>query len=181
MQYHTFFIGTSKTNPKSEGYYIGRPYDKKFWRTLEETGITDSRIHYENYQRLHEEYGIYLTEILNPENEENIVKGDGDIKPSQVKNGMETLISRIKSHEPNRIGLKNKNAATWFYRYCENKEITGKDHPDHEDDWKNGMSMAISKNGTTMALSITYYRRWRIPSITRKRGIWSSGSSAKAM
>lgn len=66
--------------------------------------------------------------------DEHIVNGDSNIKPSQIEDGMETLISRIKSHEPKRIGLKNKNAATWFHRYCEGKEITTTNDRRHKRD-----------------------------------------------
>lgn len=139
MKHHTFFVGTSKSKTK-DAYYIAPLYRTKFWGTLHEAGITDTKIHPENYRQLGREYGIYLTEIVDPD--QHIVNGDSNIEPHQIENGMETLISRIESYEPNRIGLKNKNAATWFYRYCEGREITTTDDPRHKRDknkWDYGL------------------------------------------
>lgn len=139
MRHHTFFVGTSKSKSK-DAYYIAPLYRTKFWGTLVEVGITDTQILPENYRQLGREYGIYLTEIVDPD--EHIVNGDSNIKPSQIEDGMETLINRIKSHEPKRIGLKNKNAATWFHRYCEQKEITTTNDRRHKRDknrWDYGL------------------------------------------
>jgi hypothetical protein len=139
MRHHTFFVGTSKSKEK-DAYYIAPLYQAKFWGTLKEAGITDTQIEPEDYRQLGKKYGIYLTEIVNPD--EHIVNGDSNITPPQIESGMETLIGRIKSHNPNRIALKNKNAATWFYRYCEGKEVTTTDDPKHKRDknrWEYGL------------------------------------------
>lgn len=86
----------------------------------------------ENYRELGRKYGIYLTEVVDPD--EYIVGQDSDIEPHQVESGLKNLVDRIEAYSPNRIGFKGKNAATWFYRYCEEKEITDSNSPGHKSD-----------------------------------------------
>jgi len=129
MKHHTFIVGTSKSKHK-DAYYIASFYRDRFWGLLKEAGITDTQIHPEDYRQLGKQYGIYLSEIVDPD--EHIINGDSNIEPYQIESGMKTLINRIESDNPNRIGLKNKNAATWFHQYCEGKEVTTTDNPKHQ-------------------------------------------------
>ena len=112
MKHHTFVVGTSKSKDQ-DAYYIY--HNNRFWGTLHEAGITDAQLKPEEYRRLGDEYGIYLTEIVDPD--EYRVASDSDIKPHQVESGLETLTKGIASHNPDRIAFVGKNAATWFYRY----------------------------------------------------------------
>jgi hypothetical protein len=43
-------------------------------------------------------------------------------------------VERIEVHNPNRIGFKGKNAATWFQRFCEGKRITHSSSSGHKTD-----------------------------------------------
>lgn len=86
----------------------------------------------EEYRRLGNEYGIYLTEIVDPD--EYRVAKDKNITPHQVQTGMKTLIQRIEHYRPNRVAFVGKNAATWFYRYNEDKKLTDSQSSEHKND-----------------------------------------------
>jgi len=132
MQHHTFICGTAKSK-EQDAYYIY--HNNRFWGSLHDAGITDSQIEPEEYRQLGKQYGIYLTEVVDPE--EHIVSQDSDIEPHQVRSGMENLVERIHSHDPKRIAFVGKNAATWFYRYCKNKEMTHSQASGHSTDRRN--------------------------------------------
>lgn len=129
MRHHTFVCGSSKSK-QEDAYYIKKA--NWFWGILHSEGITDELISPERYRELGRRYGIYLTEIVNPD--EHIVEQDGDIEGYQVESGMRRLVERIEEHEPKRIGFKGKNAATWFYRYFEDEELTASGESDHNAD-----------------------------------------------
>lgn len=84
------------------------------------------------YRILGQRYGIYLTELVDPD--EHIIKRDKDIKPIDLKDGIEKLLKRIDDEEPKRIGFVGKNAATWFYRYLKGgeKRLTRCTHSEHK-------------------------------------------------
>jgi len=132
MDHHAFLCGASKSK-EADAYYIH--HNNRFWGTLHDAGITDTQIQPENYRRLGEQYGIYLTEIVDPD--EYRVSSDSDIQPHQVESGLNTLMERIGTHRPKRVAFVGKNAATWFYRYNEDKEITDSQDPRHKSDRKN--------------------------------------------
>lgn len=132
MKHHTFVCGSSKSKDE-DAYYIY--HNDRFWGTLDEAGITDSQIAPADYRRLGSEYGIYLTEIVDPD--QYRVAQDSDIEPHHVKEGMKVLIDRIESSDPNRLAFVGKNAATWFYRYIEDKEITHSQASGHKTDRRN--------------------------------------------
>lgn len=129
MSSHTFVCGTSKSK-EADAYYIR--HNDRFWGTLHEAGITDTQLTPENYRHLGDEYGIYLTEIVNPD--EYRIARDSEIEPHHVTSGMGNLIRQIVTQNPNRIGFVGKNAATWFYRFMEDKEITHSQASDHASD-----------------------------------------------
>lgn len=130
MQHHTFVVGTSKSKDVSD-YYTG--VHKRFWRVLEEAGITDRRLQPDEFKLLGKQYGIYLTELLDPD--EYRIGSDSEIEPHQLESGCETLLTRIEKHDPNQIVFVGKNAATWFHRYCEeDKELTKKWISSHKQD-----------------------------------------------
>jgi len=131
MGYHTFICGTSKSKEK-DAYYIHA--EGKFWRSLKESGITENQIEPSNYRILGRKYGIYLAEIVDPDKYR--IQSDSNIKPSHVEDGMEKLVDLIEEFNPVWIGFVGKNAATWFYRFFEDKEITHSQHPRHKDDRK---------------------------------------------
>ncbi|MDY7081478.1 MAG: hypothetical protein SXQ77_03510 [Halobacteria archaeon] len=110
MKHHTFVCGASKSK-EEDAYYIY--HNDRFWGTLHEAGITDTQIEPEDYRRLGKEYGIYLTEVVNPN--KHRVSQDSEIEPDQVVTGINSLIGKIEEHNPNRIAFVGKNAATWFY------------------------------------------------------------------
>lgn len=132
MRHHTFVCGTSKSKER-DAYYIY--HNNRFWGSLHEAGLTDSQIEPEDYRRLGKEYGIYLTEVVDPD--EYRVAKDSEIKPHQVESGMRNLIDKIQTRDPNRIAFVGKNAATWFYRYAENKDITHSQASGHSKDRRN--------------------------------------------
>lgn len=132
MKHHTFICGSSKSKER-DAYYIY--HNKRFWGTLNEAGITDERLSPDEYRRLGRDYGIYLTEIVDPHKYR--VAKDRDIEPDQVKEGLEALIKRIENHDPNRMAFVGKNAATWFYRYINKKEITHSQGLGHKRDRRN--------------------------------------------
>lgn len=149
MKHHTFICGTSKSKEK-DAYYI---YHKdRFWGSIYEAGITNEQIAPEDYRKLGQKYGIYLTEIVDPD--EYRVKSDSDIQPHQVRTGMERLLDQIQAHEPNRIAFVGKNAATWFYRFCENRELTHSQASGHKRDRR---SIGEFKLGWDY-LGLDYYR-----------------------
>lgn len=129
MKHHTFVVGTSKSKEK-DAYYIQK--SNWFWGLLFDEGVTEELLKPTDYRTLGREYGIYLTEIVDPD--DHIVAQDGDITGAHVRNGMESLMRRIEEHEPRRIGFKGKNAATWFYRYFEDKPLTASGESDHNAD-----------------------------------------------
>jgi len=141
MNYHTFVVGTSKSK-EQDAYYIY--HNNRFWGTLHEAGITDAQLKPEEYRRLGDEYGIYLTEIVDPD--EYRVASDSDIEPHQVESGLETLTKGIASHNPDRIAFVGKNAATWFYRYYTDKEITHSQSPGHKNDRQNLQGVELDWN-----------------------------------
>lgn len=84
--------------------------------------MTDEQLSPEEYRRLGKEYGIYFTEVVDPE-EYRVVK-DSDIKPHQVEGGLAALDDRVDAHEPNGLAFVGKNAAKWFYCSIEETPIT---------------------------------------------------------
>ena len=126
MKYHTFVCGTAKSK-QEDRYYIKAK--NRFWRSLHETGITDRQLKPREYRTLGKEYGIYLTELVDPST--YIIARDKDIEPFYLKDGLRKLCSRIESERPKRIGFVGKNAATWFYRYLKGMELTKSNHPAH--------------------------------------------------
>lgn len=132
MTHHTFICGTAKSK-EQDAYYIY--HNDRFWGSLHDAGITDSQIAPEDYRRLGREYGIYLTEVVDPA--EYRVATDSEIEPHQVRSGLDALMDRIESHSPNRIAFVGKNAATWFYRYCKDKVLTHSQASGHKSDRRN--------------------------------------------
>lgn len=132
MEHHTFVCGTAKSK-EQDAYYIY--HNDRFWGTLHAAGVTDTQLNPDEYRQLGREYGIYLTEIVDPD--EYRVAADSEIEPHQVRSGMNSLRDRIESHSPNRIAFVGKNAATWFYRACEGKELTHSQATGHKTDRRN--------------------------------------------
>jgi len=157
MDHHTFLAGTSKSK-EADAYYIF--HNNRFWGTLHETGITDDQIEPEDYRRLGREYGIYLTEIVDPD--QYRVATDSDIEPHQVRDGLETLLDRIETHAPNRLAFVGKNAATWFYRHMEGKEITHSQAPGHKTNRRNlqGLELDWDYLGLDYYLLSNTHRHW---------------------
>ena len=92
-------------------------------------GITERQLKPREYRTLGRKYGIYLTEIVDPE--KHIINGDKKIEPFHLKDGFKKLIGRIEDEKPRRIGFVGKNAATWFYRHLNGMELTRCNHPAH--------------------------------------------------
>lgn len=157
MEHHTFLCGTSKSK-EADAYYIH--HNDRFWGTLQESGITEEQIRPENYRRLGKEYGIYLTEIVDPE--EYRIANDSDIEPHQVRSGLQALMERISSHNPDRIAFVGKNAATWFYRYNEEKEITDSQSTGHSRDRRalNIGELDWNYHGLEYHLLTNTHRQW---------------------
>ncbi len=157
MEHHTFVCGTSKSKER-DAYYIH--HNNRFWGTLQQAGITDRQISPENYRRLGREYGIYLTEVVDPA--EDRVAKDSDIEPYQVRDGLEKLVERIESHKPNRLAFVGKNAATWFYRYINDKEITPSQASGHKRDRRNleGLELGWDYKDLDCFLLSNTHRQW---------------------
>lgn len=157
MKHHTFLCGSSKSK-QQDAYYIY--HNDRFWGTLREANITDTQLPPPEYRRLGREYGIYLTEIVNPDKYR--VPKDSDIEPHQVQEGIRTLLERIELHEPNRIAFVGKNAATWFYRYMENKEITHSQASGHKSDRRSlqGLKLEWDYHGIDYYLLSNTHRHW---------------------
>lgn len=157
MKHHTFLCGTSKSK-KQDAYYIH--HNNRFWGTLHETGITDHQIEPENYRDLGRKYGIFLTEIVDPD--EYRIPSDSDIEPRHLADGMEKLITRIQEHQPKRIAFVGKNAATWFYRYCEQKQLTHSQASPHTSDRRNLSGFELNWNyyGLDYYLLSNTHRHW---------------------
>lgn len=157
MQHHTFLCGTAKSK-EQDAYYIF--HNDRFWGTLHETGITETQLEPVEYRRLGQEYGIYLTEIVDPD--EYRVAKDSEIEPHQVRDGLETLVDRIESHDPNRMAFVGKNAATWFYRHMENKQITHSQASGHRTDRRalGGLHLNWDYLGLDYFLLSNTHRHW---------------------
>ena len=157
MDHHTFVCGSSKSK-QQDAYYIY--HNNRFWGTLREAGITDEQLSPENYRRLGNEYGIYLTEIVDPDSYR--VAKDSDIEPHQVRDGLQTLEQRIDAHNPNRIAFVGKNAATWFYRHINDKEITHSQASGHKSDRRNlqGLKLDWEYKGLDFYLLSNTHRHW---------------------
>lgn len=157
MEHHTFVCGSSKSK-QQDAYYIH--HNNRFWGALHEAGITDEQIAPEDYRRLGREYGIYLTEIVDPD--EYRVAKDSDIEPHQVRDGLETLVERIESHDPNRMAFVGKNAATWFYRYINDRELTHSQASGHKTDRRNlsGLELDWGYKGLDYFLLSNTHRHW---------------------
>ncbi|QZX99384.1 uracil-DNA glycosylase family protein [Halobaculum rubrum] len=157
MAHHTFLCGSSKSK-QQDAYYIY--HNNRFWGTLHEAGITEEQLPPEEYRRLGQEYGIYLTEIVDPA--EYRVPKDSNIKPHQVQEGVETLDDRIDAQDPNRIAFVGKNAATWFYRYINDKELTHSQASGHKTDRRNlsGLELDWDYKGLDFFLLSNTHRHW---------------------
>lgn len=157
MLHHTFVCGTSKSK-EEDAYYIH--HNDRFWGTLHKAGITDEQLVPASYRQLGHEYGIYLTEIVDPG--EYRVASDSDITADQVASGLETLHQRIDKHDPNRIAFVGKNAATWFYRYHENKPLTHSQASGHKRDRRNlsGFKLDWDYLGLDCYLLSNTHRHW---------------------
>lgn len=157
MKHHTFVCGSSKSK-EQDAYYIY--HNNRFWGTLNEAGITSAQIAPENYRQLGTEYGIYLTEIVDPDMYR--VASDSDIEPQQIREGLEVLEQRIESHNPNRIAFVGKNAATWFYRHINNKEVTHSQFSGHKTDRKNlhGLELDWDYKDIDYYLLSNTHRHW---------------------
>jgi len=164
MKYHTFVCGTSKSK-EEDGYYIKA--ENRFWRSLHEAGITIRQLKPREYRILGLKYGIYLTEIVNPE---KIIKRDKNIEPFHLKDGFKRLFDRIENEKPRRLGLVGKNAATWFYRYLNGMKLAKSNHPAHKRtrrnlgdygllDWKY-TSLLLPKDIDCFLLTNTH-RQWK--------------------
>lgn len=126
MKHHTLVCGTSKSKER-DAYYIKA---KHFWRSLYKAGITNHLLSSGEYRKLGKKYGIYLTELVDPES--YIIRRDKQIEPFHLKEGLTRLFERIEDGRPNRIGFVGKNAGTWFYRYLTEGEISKSNHPQHK-------------------------------------------------
>lgn len=157
MKHHTFVCGSSKSK-EQDAYYIY--HNNRFWGTLRDAGITDEQIAPEDYRQLGKEYGIYLTEIVDPD--EFRVAKDSDIEAHQVVSGLETLMDRIDAHDPTRIAFVGKNAATWYYRYINDKEITHSQASGHKTDRRNieGLKLDWNHKGLDHYLLSNTHRHW---------------------
>lgn len=157
MEHHTFVCGTAKSK-EEDAYYIY--HSDRFWGTLYDAGVTNEKIAPADYRRLGQEYGIYLTEIVDPAKYR--VASDSEITRDQVTSGLEALKDRIETHDPNRIAFAGKNAATWFYRYCENKQITHSQTSSHRNDRRNltGFELDWDYLGLDYYLLSNTHRHW---------------------
>lgn len=157
MQHHTFLCGSAKSK-RHDAYYIH--HNDRFWGRLRDVGITGSQIKPVEYRRLGQDYGIYLTEIVDPA--EYRVPQDSDIEPHQVQSGIENLDERIDEYDPNRIAFVGKNAATWFYRYVSEKEITHSQQSGHKMDRRNleGLELEWDYKGLDYFLLSNTHRHW---------------------
>lgn len=157
MKHHTFLCGTSKSR-EADAYYIY--HSNRFWGSLQEAGITDGQILPEDYCRLGSEYGIFLTEIVDPE--EHRIGSDSEIEPWQVREGLSALEERIDEHQPNRLAFVGKNAATWFYRHINGKEITHSQASGHKRDRRElgGPELEWDYKGLDYHLLSNTHRHW---------------------
>ena len=157
MKHHTFVCGSSKSKER-DAYYIY--HNDRFWGTLHSAGLTDSQLSPENYRRLGDEYGIYLTEIVDPDSYR--VAKDSEIGPYQVREGLERLERRLEAHDPHRIAFVGKNAATWFYRHINGKEITHSQASGHRTDRRNldGLELDWEYDGREYYLLSNTHRHW---------------------
>lgn len=157
MRHHTFLCGTSKSRDE-DAYYIY--HNDRFWGSLQEAGIADEQIEPEDYRRLGREYGIYLTEVVDPD--EHRVGRDSEIEPWQVRGGLEALEERIDEHRPNRLAFVGKNAATWFYRHINGKDITHSQESGHKRDRRKleGSELAWDHKGLDYYLLSNTHRHW---------------------
>ena len=157
MRHHTFVCGSSKSKDP-DAYSIS--HNNRFWGTLLEVGLTAEQLSPAEYRRLGKEYGIYLTEVVDPE--EYRVAKDSNIEPHQVEEGLAALDDRIDAHEPNRLAFVGKNAATWFYRYIEGKPITHSQASGHKNDRRSlqGLELDWDYKGLNYFLLSNTHRHW---------------------
>lgn len=127
MKHHTFVCGTSKSKTE-DAYYIRAK--NRFWRSLCEADITDRQLEPKEYRILGKKYGIYLTDIV--DRDSYIIRYDRKIEPFHLKDGLKKLFHKIDEEKPKRIGFTGKNAATWFYRYLNDLELTKSNNPAHK-------------------------------------------------
>ena len=141
-----------------DAYYIY--HNDRFWGTLYDVGLTDEQIAPAEYRRLGDEYGIYLTEVVDPADYR--VGKDSEIEPQQVREGLATLEARIDTHEPTRLAFVGKNAATWFYRHLQDKEITHSQASGHKNDRRNleGPELGFDHKGVDYFLLSNTHRHW---------------------
>lgn len=126
VKHHTFVCGSAKSKQENR-YYIKA--ENRFGRSLYEVAITDRQLKPKEYRILGRKYGIYLTEIVDPD--KYIIDRDEKIEPYHLKDGFKKLLARIKDEKPKRIGFVGKNAATWFYRHVNGMELTKCNHHAH--------------------------------------------------
>lgn len=157
MKPHTFLCGSAKSR-EQDAYYIY--HADRFWGTLHDVGITDVQIQPKDYRTLGDEYGIYLTEIVDPD--EYRVASDSDIERHQVRSGIQRLEEKIETHDPNRIAFVGKNAATWFYRHINGKKLTGSNASGHKTDRRKleGPYLDWDYNGLDFHLLSNTHRHW---------------------
>jgi len=169
MKHHTFVCGTAKSKQEDRYYIKAR---NRFWPSIHEAGITDRQFKPREYRMLGKEYGIYLTELVDPS--KYIIARDKDIEPFHLKDGFKKFSSRIENEKPRRIGFVGKNAATWFYRYLKRMELTKCNHPVHRRtrrnlgdygllDWR--YTSLLSPKGIEFWLLTNTHRQW-------KREVW---------
>ena len=118
-------IGTSKTNPLEEGYYIISAQQNKFWAVAKECGLTKNseQIKPKEYKYLGTEYNIHITDIVDA-NYTTKLTTDKNIKLEHIVDGFIELIFQIEKIKPDVIAFNGIKAAKWFKYYIETNKAT---------------------------------------------------------
>ena len=124
MSLKKIIIGTSKTNPIKDGYYIQPAQQKKFWAVAKECGITKNgeQIKPTEYEYLEEKHNVYITDVVDA-NSITTLTTDKDIKINHIENGLPILINKIKVINPDVIAFNGVKPAKWFKRYIETNKV----------------------------------------------------------
>jgi len=105
----TLIIGTSKSNPLKDGYYIN---NSRFWEIINDELNLNEEVNSYNYGILENEYGIVFTELV--PSEVRIIKRDNNITVHDLIEGKSYLDDLIHGNPIWQLVFVGKTAFKWF-------------------------------------------------------------------
>lgn len=118
-------LGTSKTNPIEEGYYIEEDQQAKVWGNAFRAAVRNedgNQVRPTEYKQLEKNYGVFIDDIVDSQLNTGATQ-DNQITKEDLEDGLPKIDKKIVDFKPEVIVFNGIKAPKLLYNFKKNKRI----------------------------------------------------------